>query len=232
MPKSITLTASQLKAYGEPAVRKLTDSARVSYGESCDLETGVGCSVSDIRSAREQGLYEEMPKSITLTASQQNSYGEPAVRKLTKSNPPQIPEDPIPAAMVSDMPAEAVEDGDDNAPKDAANQMSESSPPKIPEDPIPAAKISGMPAKAAEDGDDNAPLGRKNENIRMKDAVSLVKQDKMRKRDFVSSRIIRLARKIDPFEECKTETECEVFISSSDPALVEMMETEIKETVS
>ena len=74
--------ASTLRTRSFPACRATTSvkSLRMSvqsYDELCDLETGEGCSVSDVRSARKQGLYKEMPKS----------------------SPPKIPEPPPPRAL-------------------------------------------------------------------------------------------------------------------------------------
>lgn len=82
MCHSLGVDHVRLRTRSFPACRATTSvkSLRMSvqsYDELCDLETGEGCSVSDVRSARKQGLYKEMPKS----------------------SPPKIPEPPPPRAL-------------------------------------------------------------------------------------------------------------------------------------
>ena len=61
-------------------------------------------------------------------------------------------------------------------------------------------------------------------SIKLTKALKLVKEGQMKKRDFVSSRIYRLARKINPGTECDSEESCELELDSADPTLIEMAE--------
>jgi len=56
------------------------------------------------------------------------------------------------------------------------------------------------------------------------DAVKRVKSGKMRKRDFVASRVRRLADKVYPGSKCETINECELELEGADPWLVKMAE--------
>ena len=61
-------------------------------------------------------------------------------------------------------------------------------------------------------------------SMKLTKALKLVKEGQMKKRDFVSSRIYRLARKINPGTECDSEESCELELDSADPTLIEMAE--------
>ena len=61
-------------------------------------------------------------------------------------------------------------------------------------------------------------------SLKLTKALKLVKEGQMKKRDFVSSRIYRLARKINPGTECDSEESCELELDSADPTLIEMAE--------
>ena len=56
------------------------------------------------------------------------------------------------------------------------------------------------------------------------EALKLVKEGQVRKRDFISSRIYRLARKINPGTECDSEESCALELDSADPTLIDMAE--------
>ena len=64
----------------------------------------------------------------------------------------------------------------------------------------------------------------KSETVNFRTALNQVMAGDMGKREFVKSRIIRLARKIDPMSQCKDEEECAIELDTADPALVEMAE--------
>ena len=61
-------------------------------------------------------------------------------------------------------------------------------------------------------------------SMKLTKALKLVKEGQMKKRDFVSSRIYRLAQKINPGTECDSEESCELELDSADPTLIEMAE--------
>ena len=49
-----------------------------------------------------------------------------------------------------------------------------------------------------------------------------VTEGKMGKREFVGSRLYRLAKKVNPATTCEDEESCEIELEEADPALVEM----------
>eukprot|EP00613_Pedinella_sp_CCMP2098_P069578 CAMPEP_0171929994 /NCGR_PEP_ID=MMETSP0993-20121228/28153_1 /TAXON_ID=483369 /ORGANISM="non described non described, Strain CCMP2098" /LENGTH=140 /DNA_ID=CAMNT_0012569669 /DNA_START=17 /DNA_END=439 /DNA_ORIENTATION=- len=71
---------------------------------------------------------------------------------------------------------------------------------------------------------DAAPKPEKNEEVNLKSAIKAVFAGTMGKRDFVASRVVRLAHKINPGSDCGSDDDCLVEIDTADPALVEMAE--------
>lgn len=63
-----------------------------------------------------------------------------------------------------------------------------------------------------------------NNRVAFRSALEKVMSGDMGKRDFLKSRVYRLARKINPGTDCNSEDECLVEVGSADPFLVEMAE--------
>ena len=58
--------------------------------------------------------------------------------------------------------------------------------------------------------------------VRFQNAFKQVTEGKMGKREFVGSRLYRLAKKVNPATTCEDEESCEIELEEADPALVEM----------